>query len=982
MRNRNSGLRVFLVALVVIMGTMFTGFSSAFAATETWTPGFNANQHVQVDPRANAISPSRIAETERELIELGRKHHLQYYMVYTIHGDDQAPAGQDYARWKLNRIIADWQAQGLPLDDYVVVLVVRAKTNVNGYSVAATGGNRMQQWGFDGAWFVDVLQKGTKTYMPNDPAGLTVYVADTTNGAIDSYNFRHYQLPWIIAGGVVALLLLGWTIFWFTLRRKALGYVAEWNKYWTDSSTWYDELEGNSAGFIRSQTQYRAIFEGTTKVRFEALLANWGDLSVRKVAISDRFHEIEKLSKGAWWPLIGRYRAIIRKATTEPVLLSTSKLSAEDADMFKGVVAENSVAPNELLTTSQEQIRRVAAELKAIADAFKNTEQNGKDIARLLGEVDDMRPAMTERQLPFVPYQSRFDTLSTERDAVLAILGKNPLDAHADSERIERGAESLKSDIGRAIALKDGLVQTRAAIDAAKSKTASQRAQTVSFAYPFVDGEAKPEARTGNFLLTEKDGNPDTLAQSAERHYAAAQTAVTNGELDSAASEKQAAEKDAGAASTLVDTVIEAKKHVEQQVTKTRATFGSLKQETGPATTSLAALNAEFLATNFKNVAANVDTARGVDKRFETTLATAAVAYHNQQFVEARRIVDGLNHDVIFARAGLKSVNEKLAELQGLRTHAKQTAGRATTLSNALRTKLRENSFTTSRSTDSAFTNATPALTALNSAIAQEKPDWVAAAPESDKVLAAYERIDGLIDNERAAFELAQTRVQELEQALSGARSTVNHTDTRKTARGKFSAATTALTQARATLETAKSDWDAVVRSVSDKTNDVEEAVRLARADQQAAVEARAAIESAETRIGSVKRESYRTSKSIGGSSETFGQNTRADVSDAASLLAAAYTLLEAQSYTEARDKANAAKREADDADRAAAAVVAAAISVAVSNYEEEQRAEARRNAANDSSNNNNDSGPSLSNIGSVSSDDSDRTGSVQSNFD
>lgn len=993
MRNRNYGLRVFLVAMLAILGTMFIGVTSASAA-DTWTPKFNANSHVQVDPNANAISRDVIAQTDRQLQELGAKHHLQYYLVYTIHGDDQAPAGQDYAAWKLNRIVADWQAQGLPLDDYVVILIVRAKTNPNGFSAAATGGNRMQQWGLDGAYLKSVLQDGAKIYMPNDPAGLSVYVARTTNGAVDSYNFKHYTLPKLIVGGIIALILLGWTIFWFVMRRKAFALVARWKKYWGDSSDWYDELESNASGYIREQSVYLKILEGEDKARYERTLAQWGDLSVRKVAISDRYHEIEALSKGCWWPLPFRFFAIVAKATKEPVKLSTTSLKAADADLFKGIVAENTVSPTELLTTSQDQIKAVAAELEAMATAYKNANQNAEDIKRILGEVEDIKPEMQKRELPFTPYQADFDELGRERDALVAIIGKKPFTAAADSQRIEDGCEALKVRINRAVALKDALVQTRATIDGAVTKVVTQRDQVVAFKFPFVEGETKPAAKDGKFLLAETDGNPDTHTKTAEQHYAAAQAAVTAGELDKADQEKAAAEKFAGAASALVDRISNAKSYVESEVPQVRTTHSALKAELPGATKSDAALNAEFLLANFKAVSGNVAAARKVDGDVLSTLETACIAYHNQQFLAAQRTVQSLINGIAGARSGLTAVNTRLSELQTLRTTAKQTAQRATTLSNALRTKLKENSFTTSKATDTSFSDAVPALTDLNADLAQEKPDYVAAEPESKRVLALLQDVDHKIDSEKAANALAEQRADELETALSGARATVSKKYTRTATKGLYDGAETALEQARTKLKVAKSDWDALVRALNSAKENVATAVTNAAEDQRQGAEAAAAITSAAQRIGEVEGYSYTDHANIGGNRRSFGSNVSADLSDASSKLAAARRYMQSEQYTEARDSANSAHREADDANSAAAALVAAAIQTAINEYNREQQrladeaaAEARRNARNDDGNNgigglSVGGGDDDRSTGSVQVDDSPRTGSVEQNFD
>jgi len=267
----------------------------------------------------------------------------------------------------------------------------------------------------------------------------------------------------------------------------------------------------------------------------------------------------------------------------------------------------------------------------------------------------------------------------------------------------------------------------------------------------------------------------------------------------------------------------------------------------------------------------------------------------------------------------------------------------ATQFTGALSVKLNTNKFTTSAQTDGIYGQLKPVLLGQQQNVAKEITDWPEAAAAADKLLGDLKAVDKTIDTEKAAHELAVSRIATLTSAMQSAKTTLAVRTTRQPARTKLESAIAAQARVEASVAVAKSDWNAIVRAAEAAKVLVDDAVKLAQEDARAAAEAAEAISDADGYINGIDNKSYTESKSIGRSSQTFGSGVSADVSSARGRLNQAKQQLQATEYEAAKTSARSARQAAKDADDRAEAVVAAAITAAVLVWEQAERERRRR---------------------------------------
>jgi uncharacterized membrane protein YgcG len=311
--------------------------------------------------------------------------------------------------------------------------------------------------------------------------------------------------------------------------------------------------------------------------------------------------------------------------------------------------------------------------------------------------------------------------------------------------------------------------------------------------------------------------------------------------------------------------------------------------------------------------------------------------------VAARAALEKTGSDIQSARNGLVEIHTRLGQLIENRKHAKAVVQDATQLTGALSVKLNSNKFTTSATTDGTYAQLKPVLLGQQQNVAKDVTDWPEAAAAADRLLSDLKAVDKAIDTEKAAHELAVSRIAALTNAMQSAKTTLAVRTTRQPARTKLESAIAAQARVEASVAVAKSDWNAIVRAAEAATALVGDSVKLAQEDARAAAEAVEAINDAERYTGEIDNKSYRESRSIGHSSQSFGGNVSADVGSARSRLNQAKQQLQATEYEAAKASARSARQAAKDADDRAEAAVATAIAAAIAIWEQAERERRRR---------------------------------------
>jgi hypothetical protein len=566
--------------------------------------------------------------------------------------------------------------------------------------------------------------------------------------------------------------------------------------------------------------------------------------------------------------------------------------------------------------------------------SYKGAEQNKQDINQLLATVTKLQGELSERGLPFTPYETSHAAVTTGQREFMTLMASDPLKAYTKSEAVESAVEALKALITRAIELRDSVQSTDKTIAAAQAKVDGARAQPANYKWvePVMSATALPEKN----LFNEEGGNPDVPLKAARDSLASCLDLLGKGAVDAAQKAKQTAEVEAGKASALVDTVSRPRLRLKEVVVAI-AKLKKLRDEIPAADTAVATLKAEFLAKNFEGEPAKVTRAHTVADTMDGELAKVRKFFFEQRYLAARAEVEETGKDIDGARNGVVEVLTRLKTLEDQRNLARATVKSNLETATALASKLQNNAFTTSAKTDEEFARIQPLNRDQKADVARDITDWVEAAAAAVRVTTALKAVDTAIDDQRKAYELAKSKVSATVSAVGSAKGVFDQRYVRQTADSKYTDVQTRAGQLDSLLKTAKSDWNALTAKVESIKNDLDAAVKLANTDQQAGEEAEAAIAEAGGEIRSIDNKGYSTTRRIGSSSKSFGSGISADVSSASGALRRAQTELSQGNYEAAARSAASAKRAAEEADAAAQQQVAAAIAIAVTLYEQEQ---------------------------------------------
>lgn len=975
--------RTFVPMLLLVLGLL--ALAAPAHAADGWLPNYQKGTNVYLDPalQNDATSPVTLdPKLEADLDSYNREHGVEYIFVYSRLGTDaqQIPSqyNGNYSAWRGDLLVSRWSGNpDFPAGKAVVIVLVRGANNVNSFSFGANASSQLKQYGVTREWYTATLTGIRNQYLPNDVAGYARAVSKATNAQITSSinaaeqaridaerraaeaaasaawwaTFWSVWFPIIVVVvvllGIFLFLLFRWRSAKSALYARINGPIEEGSQTTLaqgidNCNSNYLQLQGEYLDFLSDKKGRAAKFTFETKVKYEAALADYSEYSIRRELINKRFEAAKAALAAAGWFGFGsgKLRAALSSISTDSIVVTGKEVALKDVtDAFGGTVQQTTYANfDALMDNISNLFTRTNTALAGIVAAFEGAEQNKKDIERLLGEITTLQTTLTENGLKFDPYQEDYQGFKGEADNTLADIASNPVGKFAASEQIEAGVEALKARISRGVALKKALATTATTIAGAKARVVEVRGQQVAFAYPLIEKEPRPQfVADAKFTLVESKSAPDVILGDADDHLEAAHAHVLAGKLDEADASKAAAESAAKLARDTVTAVLEAKKFVEKSVPPVRANLGTLERELPGGREAVTALNADFLAVNFKGEPEKLTAAQDVFDSTEGQLASVRTAYFEQRFVAARALLEDVSGDIQGSRDGLLQVHSRLKQLRDLRAHAKETVTEAETLSKALVTKRRELTFTTSAATDQAHETQKPKLVTQRADVDKDVTDWPAAATAADTVLAALKAVDAAIDAQRQAHALAQTRVSEVEAAVQAAKTACDHDDVRQPALDALADAKRVLATLQTTLGTAKSDWNALARSAEQQKSVANNASTLAATDKRLATEAREEYREAGERITAVEGRDYSERKTIGGNTSVFGRNVDADTSEAATAYGLAGTALREKRWENAKNHAEAAKTKAKAAEDRAEAATAALILVAVTAYNDEQ---------------------------------------------
>lgn len=926
--------RLFILPMLLFA---MLGFAAPAMAADGWLPGhFDSHQRVYVDPAlANDNQyPVNVDGLDGQLDKLSHQEGIELVFVLAKKGSGTVPAQYNnaYARWQLDELINKWSSQsGFNPARAEIILLVRSDKNPNAFAWAVNPGTEVRHNGVDANFLSETYLTGLrKQYLPNDIKGWAVRVAEDSNGqwhATVAHRAFMAALPMYITIGIVLVLLLGAFLFllfrYLAASKRLAAALAEWAPKIDSVTQLFMQLNDPAKGyldFFTDQKGRRASFKGQTASQYETALENYSRFVVRRLLAADLYQEAKKAFDGRKFLVStsALNTAFASLTATKVVVTGQEKNLRDITDVFGGTIDKCEYTPDELLANINETFRAVTSVMGGIMDAFTRASANKGTISTTLGEVDAMEQTVVQAGLTFEPYRQREAGIKREADALLADISSDPVGKLADSNRINAGVTDLKGDIQHCLAIKKALPETIAGTKVVHDRVATLRGAAAGLAYPFIQGEKPGKEAAATFLLNEDGGNPDAKLQEADSQAQACEAALQAGEWEQAQAAQQAAVLAAVAANAIVDDVLAAKAYVEKRVPLVRAAKDAVAGKLPAARVASDSLKTNFLTANIQGQPEKVENAQGVTNGTEGVIKTVRDDYFAQNFLNGRKTLKALESNIASADTGLAQVHARLAELEGLRQHARTTAADAAAKSTALKTKRSAKSFTTAAATDDAHKKLLPKVATLGANVSQDIADWPALASEADDTVAKLVALDRDVEAAEVAYNTAKTKVEAVETKVGEASRACNSADVLQPAKDALSTARQELSRLQATLGTEKSDWGALGRSADGKLTVADNAKTLAEQDKEDAKNARTAYAAAETLINENSNSVVKRSKSGGYRNLSFSQSVGVDLSRALAELAAADQCLRNRQWTEAKTHADAVSGKIDAAEEAA----------------------------------------------------------------
>ncbi len=974
-----------LVLLSIVLGA---SLSSSFATETGWLPKFDPNNHVMVDPALKTSDhPVNFKGMETELAELARANHLQVFVVAT---QRSFPSKQVISEEIANDLQARWSGlPGFSNDDYLMIVWVRQENDPIHGSFASYAGNKLQSFGFsaskmrapNGPMFPALRQ-----FMPRDPKNAILQIVRNVNSGVEQVKSdrvqaerdriegekqiardraafqqrqeaervaavkeaaeseaRYAQIRTVTIIGAPITLLLG-TLAFLAVRyqrrkKEAQALLADWSEKTLNAGHWYGELQDGYLGFLKQQKNWQKRFtpDGKTAKRFAAAIAWYAKLTTRKLAADGVLSAAQSEFDGAHWPSIHAFDEVILILTERQVAVGEKVLSVDDAEFFKGTVEEQLLAPAEILADMKELFENTRAALAEIKAAFDGTEQNRKDIEALVSAIDALKLRLTAAGLDFTPYQTKYQEVCKERDAALALINGDPLEALSDTEIVEAAAGELKSKIEDALQIAETREDIAAKIGQAESQIAEARTTPLTYAYP----EAKDGDPTGDgkfFTIVADGSNPDVALSDARKADDELFSALRKGDLSQAAKWRDAAYQAIELAKKIVFNTFEAKKLVEKNLGALRQKLGQMTAAIPGAQASLQSLTVEFPAASFEGEAAKLERAKTNGPRVENEFGRIHDLYFAQDFIGAANLLFQNEEEVGSDSKGLAEISERLAYLRHQRSLAKAKLQELKAQSDALRTRLSKETFFVPAAVDTQFQTAQAPLAQLEKICSEQMSDWPAAVVLAQHVEAEFKSIGESIEASLLAHQSAVQRLNVAKSADAHAESAVNRNGVRERARTALKLVGTHLGLLEHEFSTPKSDWKALATRADQLKSEAEAAESLANEDVRLLRQAQDSLDSVNSRIHGLAVRNFAQTVSWGGRVQVLSLPLSLDLSRAYSAANAVARDISSGDYEAALAHCRDADSAADSAESWANAQLAAAVAELIAEWQEEER--------------------------------------------
>ncbi len=943
------------LSLLALSIAMSVSISPAMAAT-TWLPEFSPEKSVYVDPalKADAVAPVDLSALPPKLAAEAAKNNLKVFVVMAKKGDESVGTCKDkFAVCKLEELMGKWNSR-LPQDDYVLLLVVRSDTDWTKVSYAANLGNRPRGFGVGPTTLnLEKWAKGTNggvAYLPRDPGNFALHVVADINALMDKAKsdaaakkaqaeFMADLPGYIMLGGsFLCAIALGvfLSLRYGKERAKALAAVENLKGVLEAANTNYIQIQDSYLDFLSEQgDDWKTKFQGKTLTSYTAAVSDYADLSARISAANDRLSQAEKQFASGNVLTVAGFREAYRILTEEPVVVTGDSLPLNERSLFSSEVQADTYSPAALLENMDRLFQNTSQALSGIMEAFTQAQSNSQEVGKVSGEVRGLIEQLADCQVSTDSYKGRLQQVLLATQGVQAIIQKDPLSASADSSRLRDAAQAISADIRTALGLVQALTVTDKALASALAQVKARRLQSVNYAYP---GSDTPAQAASTYLLAEDGYNPDVYAKQAEEAILKSRSALEAAQLSESARQKEEAERLAAESIKVIQVSLEAQSYVTTTAGAIATTLNQLNEELPDAEAALATLKSEFLPVNYGKVEGNAAAALKLASDTVNHLAQIKRAYFEQRFVGSSKQLAQVKGNIQSGRDALLEIHNTLASLRNQRTAARDTSAQIQLQLPKIASRLQETAFTTAAKTDETFRRLSEQANGLAQQVAAVKADWVKCEQQTKEVLAALaSEVSQALESQLSAYNQAKAEFADCERLYLRAETVVSDSRVRQSAAQKRDSARQAMALVEAGLNVAKSDWFALGQSLNAAKQSIEEAQAAAKLDINRAEDAERDIARAASRINDVPS-SFGSSRSIGGSYQSFGSGVYADTSSAQSQLRSAESAYQRKEYEEASRLADAAKNAAESAQDEAERQVQQQIDAAVSVWEEQER--------------------------------------------
>ena len=271
-----------LIATTTI-ATALLLFAQPVLAASTWIPEYQAGKSIYTSPEL------QLKDIQQELDTASKSEGMKFISVNTIRGDDLPQ--EQYAQNLNDRLVSTWTTKpDFPVNDYVTLVYVRHNTNPAKGSFSINVGSKWRG-NFSPSALTNFQVPILKQYMPQDPSGGIVAIADGLNNEVVWQRNTGIFLLWL--GGIFAFLVSiyfvrGWALKYLDSRKKK---KADWDKF--------------LARFGILESSYRATFDELQYLNLVEYsgdsLKLFNDINAVFTAVSTDFEKaLEQKGKHSW----------------------------------------------------------------------------------------------------------------------------------------------------------------------------------------------------------------------------------------------------------------------------------------------------------------------------------------------------------------------------------------------------------------------------------------------------------------------------------------------------------------------------------------------------------------------------------------------------------------------------------------------------------------------------------------------------------